>query len=71
MSGYEETYWKHFVGMYSQEEVELNNKLYEECSKEILDVVKIEELLKQGADPLGATAVSGYGLLDHIYGEIL
>lgn len=60
-----------FEGAYSQEEVKLNTFLYEECSKEKLDKNAIEELLKQGADPLGATAISGWGLLEHVYGEIV
>ncbi len=60
-----------YEGTYTPEEIELNNRLYEECTKETLDFDAIEKLLIQGADPLGGTAVSGWGLLDHIYGEIL
>lgn len=71
MNEYEIECTKRFEGTYTPEEIELNNKLYEECSKETLDCTKIEELLKQGADPLGATAVSGWGLLDHIYESLI
>lgn len=61
----------HFEGIYSPEEVALNLRLYEECIKKSPDFSAIESLLKHGADPLGATAVSGWGLLEHVYGEIL
>lgn len=71
MNDYEIKCTAQFEGTYSKEEVELNNQLYEECSKENLDVNAIEDLLKRGADPLGATSISGWGLLDHIYGEIV
>ena len=71
MNDYEIECTSRYEGTYTAEEIELNNQLYAECSKETLDCVAIEELLKKGADPLGATAVSGWGLLDHIYGEIL
>lgn len=60
-----------FEGVYTPKEIELNKKLYEECTKEVLDCDAIEELLKRGADPIGATAVSGWGILEHIYGEIV
>lgn len=55
-----------YEGAYTQEEVELNIQLYEECVKKDADLDKIEELLKNGADPLGATAVSGWDLLEHV-----
>lgn len=71
MNDYEIKCTAPFEGTYTQEEVDLNNRLYEECSKEKLDVNAIEDLLKRGADPLGATAISGWDLLDHIYGEIV
>lgn len=71
MNEYEFENTHRYEGTYTLEEVELNNKLYEECVKEEIDLNVIEELLKKGADPLGATAVSGWGLLEHIYGEIL
>lgn len=71
VNDYEKECTSRFEGTYTQEEVDLNNRLYEECSKEILNIKAIEELLKQGADPLGATSTSGWGLLYHIYGEIL
>ena len=68
---YEKEQTARFEGTYSQQEIDLNNRLYEECLKECLDVSAIKELLKQGADPLGATAVSGWGLLEHVYGGII
>ena len=71
MNEYEFEHTHCYEGAYTLEEVDLNNKLYEECVKEEIDLNVIEELLKKGADPLGATAVSGWGLLDHIYGDIL
>jgi len=60
-----------YEGAYSPEEIELNKKLYEACSKDEIDFALVEDLLKQGADPLGGTAVCGWGLLDHIYGEVV
>ena len=71
MNDYERKCTCIYDGRYTSEEVALNKKLYEECSKEVLDCAAIESLLMQGADPLGATAVSGWGLLDHVYGEIV
>lgn len=71
MNEYEIECTSRFEGTYTVEEIELNNRLYEECSKEVLDCDAIEKLLKQGADPLGATATSGWDLLDHIYTEII
>lgn len=58
-------------GIYTYEEIELNKKLYEECSKKVIDFEVVEKLLKQGADPLGPTEAHSYGLLEHIYGEIV
>lgn len=71
MNEYEIECTSRYEGTYTEREIELNNQLYAECSKEILDCAAIETLLKNGADPLGATAVSGWGLLEHIYGELL
>lgn len=71
MDEYEIECTKRFEGTYTLAEVELNKRLYEECSKEVLDCNAIEKLLLQGADPLGATAVSGWGVLDHIYYDII
>lgn len=71
MNEYEIEHTARFEGVYTEEEIILNNKLYAECSKETLDCSEIERLLRSGADPLGATAVSGWGLLEHIYGELI
>lgn len=58
-----------YEGTYTSEEVVLNKKLQDACSKEPLDFALIEELLKHGADPLGGTEVCGWDLLEHIYGD--
>lgn len=58
-----------YEGIYTPEEIALNKKLRDACSKEPLDLALIEELLKQGADPLGGTEVYGWDLLEHIYGD--
>ncbi len=71
MNEYEIECTSKFEGTYTEEEVALNNKLYKECTKEVIDCAAIEELLRQGADPLGATAVSGWGLLDHVYEKLV
>ena len=60
-----------YEGAYSPEEIELNKELLAECIKETVDFAKVEELLKKGADPLGGTAICGWDILDHIYGEII
>lgn len=70
INDYERECTQKYEGTYTPEEIELNKKLKEECSKEIIDYAVVEELLKQGADPLGGTAVFGWELLDHIYGEL-
>ncbi len=68
---YEREWTQKYEGTYTSEEIELNKKLLEECSKESIDFVAVEELLKQGADPLGGTAIGGWDLLNHIYGELV
>ena len=60
-----------YIGVYTNEEIELNKKLYEECCKESIDFVAVEELLKAGSDPLGGTESNGLNLLDHIYGDVV
>ena len=62
---------KDYIGTYTEEEIELNKKLYDECCKEVIDFVAVEELLKAGADPLGGTESEGWDLLDHIYGDLV
>ena len=39
---------KDYIGTYTEEEIELNKKLYDECCKEVIDFVAVEELLKAG-----------------------
>ena len=56
--------------VYTQEEIELNRKLYEECLKKEVDFSLVEEYLRQGADPLGPTEV-GKWEDDHLYGELI
>lgn len=68
---YERDETQKYEGTYSAEEVELNKRLLAECSKENIDFDLVEELLKQGADPLGATEVYGWGLLEHVYEELV
>lgn len=60
-----------YEGTYSIEEIELNRRLLEECEKKKIDFSKVENLLKQGADPNGGTSVAGYDLLNHILGDII
>lgn len=60
-----------YKGVYSPEEIELNKKLYKECFEEIIDFKAVEELLKQGADPLGPTEDGDLVLLDHVYGNVI
>lgn len=62
---------RRFEGVYTAGEAELNNRLYEECLKDPLDCARIEAQLRQGADPLGAMAVSGWDLPEHVYGEVV
>lgn len=68
---YEREWTQKFEGTYTPEEIELNKKLLEECMKETVDFTAVEELLKQGADPLGGTAVAGWNILNHVYNEIV
>lgn len=70
-SEYEREWTQKYEGVYTLEEIELNIKLKEECRKDHINSGRVEELLKQGADPLGGTAICGWGLLEHIYGEII
>ena len=70
INDYERDETQKYEGVYTPEEVELNKKLYAECCKKDADFALVEELLQKGADPLGATAVYGWGLLEHVYGEI-
>lgn len=71
MNEYEERELKKHEGAYTEEEAELNKRLYTECSRENADFELIEELLKRGADPLGGTAARGWDLLVHVYGELV
>lgn len=71
INDYEREWTQKYEGVYTPEEVDLNKKLKEECSKDSIDFARVEELLKRGADPLGGTAVCGWDLLEHIYGEIV
>lgn len=68
---YEREWTEKYEGAYTQEEIELNRKLSEECRKKKIDFLAIENLLKQGADPNGGTSVGGWGLLQHIYGDVI
>ena len=68
---YEREHTQKYEGIYTSEEIELNKKLFDECAKEHIDFQLVEELLKQGADPLGGTEMCGWDLLDHIYGDLV
>ena len=67
----EQEYTRKYEGTYTPAEIELNKKLFEECTKERVDYAAVEELLKQGADPLGGMGVSGWELLEHVYEELV
>ena len=55
---------------YSPEELALNRRLYEECAKKDIDYAVVEELLKQGADPLGLMQNSAFEY-ESVYGLIV
>ena len=57
---YERKKTQQFEGTYTAEEIELNKKLYEECSKKTVDYAVVEDLLRQGADPLGGMENHGW-----------
>lgn len=71
MNDYEREQTERFEGVYTSEEIEINKKLYEECLKKRIDFAVVDELLKKGADPLGPVENKGWGLLDHIYFELI
>lgn len=60
-----------YEGLYSHEEIELNKRLYDECSRDMIDLAAVRGILEQGADPLGPTAEYGWDVLEHIYGELV
>ena len=68
---YERECTEKYEGVYTEEEAELNQKLLDECTKDKIDYAAVEELLKKGADPLGAMAEYGWDLLNHVYGEVI
>ena len=59
-----------YKGVYTTKEIELNRKLYEAACGEKINFAEVEELLKQGADPLGGIEEDGLDLLEHPYGTI-
>ena len=71
INDYEREWTQKYEGTYTPKEIELNKKLKEECSKDNIDYTIVEELLKQGADPLGGTEIGGWDLLEHVYGELV
>ncbi|MBP5468341.1 MAG: hypothetical protein J6Z11_03765 [Candidatus Riflebacteria bacterium] len=71
INDYEREWTQKYEGTYTPKEIELNKKLKKECSKDNIDYKIVEELLKQGADPLGGTEIGGWDLLEHIYGELV
>ena len=68
---YEQKETQKYEGTYTPEEIELNKKLLEACAEDATDFAYIEELLKHAADPLGGTALFGWDLLIHIYGDVV
>jgi len=68
---YEREETQKYEGTYTPEEIQLNKKLFEECAKEHIDFAVVEELLTQGADPLGGITLYGWDLLIHIYGDVV
>ena len=60
-----------FEDLYSPEELELNKKLLDECSKENVNFDLVRLYLSQGADPLGPVELEGLSGMDHIYGELV
>ena len=68
---YEREETQKYEGTYTPFEIELNQRLFDECSKEHIDFAAVEELLKLGADPLGGTALFGWDLLVHVYGDVV
>lgn len=71
MTEYERESTAPYEGTYTAEEIELNIQLYAECSRDPLNCEAIEALLEKGADPLGARVGSGWGLLGHIYEQLV
>lgn len=71
MNDWERTQTQKYEGTYTPGEIELNIRLKEECAKDSIDYAAVEELLKQGADPLGGTGICGWDLLAHIYGQLV
>ncbi len=71
MNNYTRNCKKWFEDFYTEKEIELNNKLYRECKKKKIDLLAVEELLRQGADPMGPAEDMGGGIGDHIYEELV
>ena len=71
INDYEREETEKYEGVYTSEEISLNKRLLAECQKRTPDFELIEQLLKQGADPLGPTDGHGWALLEHIFGEIV
>lgn len=63
--------YEKYEGTYTANEIELNSKLIDECTKDKVNFEVVEDLLKQGADPLGATAAGGIDIFEHIYDDII
>ena len=71
INDYEREETQKYEDTYTPAEIELNKKLFDACAEEHIDFALVEELLKQGADPLGGTELYGWSLLDHIYGDVV
>ena len=51
------------------EQIKLNKRLYDECCKQSLDSKKIQELINQGANPLGQIDPLSSFLYSELVGE--
>lgn len=67
---YEREETQKYEGIYTPEEIELNQKLQQLCSHEPPDLVAIEALLKQGADR-SAQQYYSVGICSNTYMGIL
>ena len=56
---------------YTPQEIELNRRLFEACCEQSPDFALVEELLRQGADPLGPYSARDVDILEHLYGELV
>ena len=68
MSDYTTEQLREIKKKYTAEELRLNDRLFSECIRDEVDFAVIEELLKKGADPLGALSND---IFAHVYEEVI